>query len=67
MIDWIKVSDRVPSNRRRVLVHYSGWGTGRGVVSISKYNPYDRFEIEGDRMLPVVVNYWAEITYPPNE
>jgi hypothetical protein len=74
MIDWISVSDRVPDNRRKVLVWGHVWLLGiyqpskTGFMGSSKCN-VDKtgahFDVEkGSCMLGRKVTHWAEITSP---
>lgn len=67
-IEWIKVSDRVPNDRRRVLVTYTRpfLGLSKPQGSITRYNPGGRFDIEeGSHLLPgALVSHWAELELP---
>lgn len=72
-IDWISVDDRVPDNRRTVLVYgffISFAGAKKGFLGTSKYNrtkaggKFDN-ELRG-RFSRNQVTHWAEITEPAN-
>lgn len=62
-MSWIDVAERVPDNRRDVLV----WGrrvfpssTPR-FLGVSRYNPGDCFDIERSVISIYRVSHWAEV------
>jgi hypothetical protein len=69
-MEWIKVTDRVPDNRRKVLV----WGYNYfpyisesflGISKFSKTSSGGEFDIENSSWFSTyVVTHWAEIIGP---
>lgn len=71
-IEWIKVSERVPNDRRKVLVAYSSpflLRPSKLSGAITRYNPGGCFDIEkGGSWIPApMVTHWAELELPSIE
>ncbi len=70
MIEWISVKDRVPENRRQVLVCSRNVlnPLGSSSVHVDKYNPKGVFDCERvggvASLICRRVSHWAEINHP---